>query len=207
MKKIIIIDYGLGNISSVKNTLNFLGLQFEILSNNTSKINLKNIRGFILPGVGSFPEGMQNIKERKFDLLLKELVKRKIPGMGICLGMQIFSEWSNEGGKKTSGLGFFNAGVVKMDNKYDKVPHIGWTLTKQINEIKLDLNFNCDFYYVHSYSVVTDDKNLVIATFNHGNINYSAAVFKDNLLGVQFHPEKSQENGLILINNFFKSFK
>ena len=207
MKKILIIDYGLGNISSVKNTLNFLKFDFEIVSNHSSKVDIKNIKGFILPGVGSFPVGMQNLKERKLDFLLKELVKRKIPGIGICLGMQLFSEWSMEGGTKCYGLGFLNAGVVKMDNNYGKVPHIGWTLTKEINKTKLNLNFDCDFYYVHSYVVVSDDKNLVVATFHHGKSNYSAAIYKNNLLGVQFHPEKSQENGLILIKNFFKSFE
>ena len=171
-------------------------------------MKIDHLKGFILPGVGAFPEGMKRLKERGLDVLIRKLIQRKIPGMGICLGMQMLSDSSTEGGKTIEGLGFYEGNLEKLDSTIDRVPHIGWTSTEStIQNQSWQSKLNGDFYYLHSYSMSPlSAKSYCAATFTHSNKKYLAAIYKDRFLGVQFHPEKSQEAGLELIKSFFNFY-
>ncbi len=196
---ITIIDNEMGNIQSVSNALNQLDIE-NILSRNPSV--LLNSKGLILPGVGAFPMAMYNLKRNGLDKLLVELINKEIPILGICLGMQLLFEESEEK-ELCRGLGVLK-GKVKKISKTDQnsVPHVGWnliTITKN-NPLTKNLNDESRFYYDHSYYVdETDSKT--IASLDYGD-QMCVAVNNKNIFGVQFHPEKSQRNGLMLLRNF-----
>ncbi len=202
--KILVINSGLGNIGSLINALEFL--KFNVIQTDIYDSTFKiSCDGFILPGVGSFPVGIKKIKDRKLDNLIYKLIDREVPGLGICLGMQFLAEYSEEGGTKSKGLGLFKANVERIKpSDQSKVPHIGWTDT----EIKRSTEswqktLNNPFYYVHSYAVKTKFSTDELATINYGKQNYAAAIYRKKLLGVQFHPEKSQHQGLRVLNDYF----
>ena len=164
------------------------------------------INGFILPGVGSFDVGMKSIRKRKLDIVVDDLVNLKIPGLAICLGMQMLCTDSEEGDRSQQGLKYFDAKVKLLDKESSFVPSIGWNKTTQTDNLSTGANklYEGDFYYLHSYSVHTKNKKEVVAQYSHGKNLITAAIQKDNLVGVQFHPEKSQYCGLTLINDYFK---
>ena len=199
---VAVIDYGLGNIFSVCNAIRLLGHQVQ--TPKCSSDVAVRYDAFVLPGVGSFPQGIQLLRGRGLDKVIEFLVKEKTPGLGICLGMQLLSEWSLEGGTRTEGLGYFRGGFERLNDKRSVVPHVGWSRTRQTSKRHgWHDTFNSDFYYVHSYAMSIDSPDRV-ATCLHGDKLFTAAVQNETLLGVQFHPEKSQASGLRLIKSFLE---
>ncbi len=194
---ITIIDYGLGNLGSVKNALDKLGVTSLI---SKSAFDLKRASGLILPGVGSAGEGMKNIESRKLDLLIKEQAKKGKPILGICLGMQLFMSRSEEG--NCDCLAVIKGNVQKFKTKL-KVPQIGWNAVDVKNDTKLfkGIPRNSYFYFVHSYYCSPAAKKSIVGETDYGTV-FCSAIRKDNIYGVQFHPEKSGENGLRLLKNF-----
>lgn len=205
-KKVCIVDYGMGNITSIENSLKFLSIKYDVISNYKE---FKNYSHMILPGVGSFKTAMKNLKKRKLDQQIKYLVKNdKIKILGICLGMQLLGKSSKENGK-TNGLGLMNYKVDKLKKRKNlKIPHVGFNqirIKKNQNHFFDKISNNADFYFVHSYKISLSKKfNFDFCTCNYEN-DFLAGFNKGNIFGAQFHPEKSQSNGLTLLFNFLKS--
>lgn len=202
--KVLIINSGLGNIGSLINALKFLKFNVIQIDSYDSSEKL-DCDGFILPGVGSFPVGIKKIRDKNLDNLIYKLIDKDIPGLGICLGMQFLAEYSFEGGVKSRGLNIFEGNVERL-NPLDssKVPHIGWTETTVDKPSEpWQESLNNAFYYVHSYTVNTKFKRDKLATIIYGKNNYVAAIYRRKILGVQFHPEKSQQQGLRLLKDYF----
>ena len=198
-----VIDHGFGNIASLVNALNYIGFSTSVISSK-SDLAQKVIDGFILPGVGSFSPAITSLRNRKLDHVIFDLIEKGTHGMGICLGMQMLVNSSEEGGEGEKGLGLFEGHVIKLPNNLEPVPRIGWSKTKSTTTKPIIANLlSNDFYYLHSYAVKLDKPKEIAATFEHGHDNYVSAIYKPKLLGVQFHPEKSQEMGLRLIREFF----
>ncbi len=204
--KIVIIDYHMGNVRSVFNALAHLGYS-PVISNKENDI--ENADRLILPGVGAFSVGMYNLKKLNLiELLNKEVLGKKKPILGICLGAQLFAKKSYEGGE-FEGLGWIDAEVVRIEpsDRKLKVPHIGWNDVSLANPSILFKDVKeLDFYFVHSYYIKCKDKKKVTSEFEYGD-NYTASIEQDNIFGVQFHPEKSQLNGLKLLQNFIEMTK
>ncbi len=203
--KIAIIDYGMGNIQSVKNALELLNCHTQITDDPTQ---LKNADGLVLPGVGAFGQAMLNLKDKKIINPLKRAVlEHNIPILGICLGMQLLSEKSDERGSN-SGLSLIPGEICKIpDLDGYRLPHVGWNDIKVKNNAPLFTNIadSSSFYFVHSYRFMCDSK-YIAATAEYGNL-INAVVQNNHIFGVQFHPEKSQKKGLMLINNFINYVK
>lgn len=200
--KIIIIDYGVGNDQSVVNALKYLGYDFLI---SNKKKDIEGAKAIILPGVGAFGEAMNNIKNLQIvDLLKNQVLKKKKPILGICLGFQVFADSSKENGFH-KGLSFVKGQVIRIPSQKGlRIPHVGWnTLSiKKTSPLFSKFQKNPSFYFDHSYHFVCNDAN-VSATCEYGS-NLVAAIQKGNIFGVQFHPEKSQSNGLKLFRSFFE---
>ena len=203
--RIVIIDYGMGNIQSVKNAFELLNCHVQITDDPT---NLKNADGLVLPGVGAFGQAMLNLKDKKIINPLKRAVlEHNIPILGICLGMQLLSEKSDERGSN-SGLSLIPGEICKIpDLDGYRLPHVGWNDIKVKNNAPLFTNIadSSSFYFVHSYRFMCDSK-YIAATAEYGNL-INAVVQNNHIFGVQFHPEKSQKKGLMLINNFINYVK
>jgi glutamine amidotransferase len=202
--KIVIADYGMGNIKSIVSTLNYLGVGDIVISADFNVLNSAD--KIILPGVGSFGKAMAQIKENSLDKYLKEIVVEKgKPLIGICLGMQLLGNSSTEDGF-TEGLGFVNAHCIKFDNTDLKVPHVGFNQLKIDNKLKIydGLPSEADFYFTHSYKMVSEDE-INQSYCNYGS-DFIASFECNNIVGVQFHPELSQKNGLRLLKNFIEKF-
>ena len=199
---IAILDYGVGNLGSIANMLKKLGINHVIINSAEQVVNAEKL---IIPGVGAFDHGMSALNVRNLSEPIKEavLVKR-VPTLGICLGMQILLDSSEEG--SLPGLGLISGSVRKFrfsEPKY-KIPHMGWnTLKIEKPNPLLKGNEEQRFYFVHSYFVDCLAQNEVIATTEYGK-TFAAAMQKDNLFAVQFHPEKSHHFGLNLLSNFSK---
>lgn len=199
---IAIIDYDMGNLGSIKNMIKKIGGQ-SIISNNKS--DLMKAEGIILPGVGSFDTGVRNLK--KYDLYnyIQDLAKDKqIPILGICLGMQLLCKSSEEG--KEIGLGLVEANAIKFsDNDILKIPHMGWSFVQKTKPSILLDDFTDDprFYFVHSYYVKCDQENDILGITKYG-IDFHSAFEKNNIFGVQYHPEKSHKFGMTLLKGFLK---
>jgi imidazole glycerol-phosphate synthase subunit HisH len=199
---ITIIDYGLGNLVSVKNMLKKLGVE-SVISDNVEEI--AKAKKMILPGVGAFDNGMSSIKQKGLlDVLNKKVIEEKVPILGICLGMQLLTKGSEEGVEK--GLGWIDAQTIKFhfnDNTL-KIPHMGWNYiqVKKQNPL-IELNSKHRFYFVHSYYVKCNDPNDVVAICDYGT-EFTCMVNHNNIYGAQFHPEKSLKFGMELLNNFSK---
>lgn len=198
---IAIIDYGVGNLSSVLNALKAIGIEAEITSNHDK---IRAADKIILPGVGAFKAGMQNLQKLDLiDVLHDEVMMKKKPFLGICLGMQLIFTKSYEGGE-TSGLGWIKGEVIRFDVEKQglHVPHIGW------NEVRCDTNSPLfkespekqHFYFVHSYYPVSQEE-VSIGKCDYGS-EFTAVLQKDNIFATQFHPEKSQHEGLELLRKF-----
>ena len=209
LRKILIINYGLGNLASLCNALSALDINWQIVSNINETLDLE-FDGFILPGVGSFEAGINGLNERGFIKPIKKWAMNGIPCLGICLGMQLLMSESEESNNSIKGLELINGKVRSLPFISLPIPHIGWSPTFLNNETKenhLSHSLNGDFYYVHSYVAEPLDKQNILANFNYGNTKQTAAIIKNNILGVQFHPEKSQLSGLKFIKEFFKWIK
>ena len=204
---IVVINHGQCNLGSLTNTLSNLGYEYEIWSNGNASHKLAQGDGFILPGVGSFNSGMRELRKSGLDKTVYNLIDDNIKGMGICLGMQMLCETSEEGNNEEDGLGIFGGQLKRLSESNGKVPNMGWNNTKTTDSIykcrSMEDNLNHTFYYVHSYALVTSHEEEVVATFAHGTKDATAAIYKESVLGVQFHPEKSQAAGLSLLKNFF----
>ncbi len=202
--KIVIVNYGMGNIKSIISSLKHIGVNEIIVSNKLKDIELSD--KLILPGVGSFAKAMNNIKELHLDTILyNSVLINKKPILGICLGMQLLTESSNEDGLN-NGLGFIPAKTQKFSINNLKVPHVGFNQVVKPRESVLYSGIDnlSDFYFTHSYQVQSD-KQINQAICEYGN-EFIASYEQDNIAGVQFHPELSQTNGLKLLVNFIKNF-
>jgi len=203
--KIVIVDYGMGNILSIVGALKYLGVT-DITTSSDYEI-LKGADKIILPGVGAFGEAMKQIKSRNLDSNLNELVLNMgKPILGICLGMQIMGQKGSEGGLNL-GLGFVNSETNLFDNQNIKIPHVGFNQVKKNTQSRLYEGFsenNIDFYFTHSYKM-TSDANINQSYCNYGK-DFIASFEHNNIAGVQFHPELSQNNGLKLLKNFVTLF-
>jgi imidazole glycerol phosphate synthase glutamine amidotransferase subunit len=194
-----IVDYKAGNIYSVANTLEYLGSKYKIIY---SKDDFKNIDKIILPGVGAFGHAIQNLKSIGiYDLIHEWLVDDK-PFLGICLGMQLLFE-SSEESARVKGFSIFKGNVIRLKNF--KVPQIGWNqvCVQKKSDIMNDILDKSCFYFLHSYHVQKPDNDIVIGTTEYG-ISYASVIQKGNIYATQFHPEKSGEAGLKLIKNWIK---
>ncbi len=202
---IVIIDYGIGNLRSVQKAIEKICSKVTISSRVEDILRAKKL---ILPGVGHFVKGMKNLQERGLDKVLKQkVIDENTPILGICLGMQLMTNYSEEG--KYKGLGWINATTIRFnfgDNINQlKIPHMGWNnININNNNILLDGVSDKDmFYFVHSYYVKCIDENDVILKTNYG-IEFHSAFNRDNIFGTQFHPEKSHFAGLKVLSNFIK---
>jgi glutamine amidotransferase len=196
---VAIIDYGMGNVASVQKALNFLKIE-NIITSDHNEISAST--AILLPGVGSFKQGMANLNERGLvELLTKEVIENKKKFLGICLGMQLIMDQGSEP-EVTKGLGWISGEVIKFELENLAIPHMGWnSITNKNNKYFNNLD-QSDFYFVHSYHVVPNDKSTIAATVNYG-FEVVASLHNNNIFATQFHPEKSQNAGLELIKNYF----
>lgn len=200
--EIVIIDYNTGNVDSVIKASKLFNSSVELTNNYEAIENAKKI---ILPGQGSFSYGMEQLHTlRLVDLIKDKVINKKTPILGICLGMQILASSGIEN-KYAEGLGFIDGEIKKIPTK-QKLPHIGWNEVsfKNTNKIFSDINNNENFYFVHSYYFQCKNKENIIGTSNYG-FEFPSVIQKDNIIGCQFHPEKSLKNGLKLMGNFLKN--
>lgn len=200
---VVIVDYGLGNLWSVKNAFEFMGARVTLSSDPAIVAAGKKL---VLPGVGSFGAGMSNLHAGGLvDALNEAVLDKGAPILGICLGMQLLADASEEA-PGSRGLGWIPGQVRKFTGKSLRLPHMGFNgaSAATANPIfHIDAPRPADFYFVHSYCFVPDDPAHVLARTHYGD-NFTSAVRKDAIFGVQFHPEKSQSAGLKLISNFLK---
>lgn len=198
--KIVIVDYGMGNIRSIVGALKYIGVKEIIVSSDYDEIRRSD--KLILPGVGSFGNAMNQIRARNIDLYLQEVVvQEKKPLLGICLGMQLLGKSSTEDGDN-EGLNFINSEVKKFENRGFKVPHVGFNQVKISGNGILynDFPASADFYFTHSYKMESScDINQCLCMYGD---EFIASFEFENIAGVQFHPELSQGNGLKLLKNF-----
>jgi glutamine amidotransferase len=196
-----VLDYGMGNLSSVTNALEYLGIQNVIIKDETG---FDNISHLIIPGVGSFGKAMENITARNFIAQIHNFDKKGLPILGICLGMQLLAETGTEP-IECSGLGVIEGRVEFLRADCIRVPHVGWNGIKLVNDhpILENVKRSADFYFVHSYRFVTAKQQNIVAETDYG-VEFPTIVSNDrgNVVGIQFHPEKSQKQGLQILTNF-----
>ena len=202
---LIIVDYGMGNLNSIKNMIKKIGGSAEISSDRAA---IKDATKLILPGVGAFDNGMRNLKEKgMIDLLGDKVLNERTPILGICLGMKLFTNRSEEG--VLPGLGWIEAETKRFDfdpnpNRL-KIPHMGWNIVEPVDSSDLFRGFSeqeeARFYFVHSYHVVCQNPQNVLASANYG-FDFTCSVRNGNIFGTQFHPEKSHRFGMKLTQNF-----
>ena len=200
-KKVVILDYQMGNVASVIKAFEKLGANVKLSRN---KNDIKRADYLILPGVGAFGDGMKNLNRSGIINSVSRQVRKGVPFLGICLGMQLLAETGTEFGEH-KGLGWIRGKVIKL--KAPTLPHIGW------NDIKVAKGKNIlnnlpdnNFYFVHSYILRPENKSVIAATCKYGQ-EFTAAIEQGNIFGTQFHPEKSQTAGLKLLENFLNYTK
>lgn len=203
---IAILDYGIGNIGSIDNMLKKIGAAAIITSDNEI---ISNASKLILPGVGHFDYCMQQLKASPFfSLLQQKVLIQKTPVLGVCVGCQMLMNSSEEGSEE--GLGWINGKVVKFDKRRlpqnFKIPHMDWTDVSPLSENALYAKIEEPrFYFVHSYHLQCDHEKNITATANYG-YSFPASVADGNIMGVQFHPEKSHKFGMQLYSNFVNNY-
>ena len=201
MLKIGIINCGISNLTSVKNAFDFLSIPVEVINASS---DLENCSHIVLPGVGAFPKGINNLKTNGFDEAIKIQLKKGKPLLGICLGMQMLA-MEGEEFTQTQGLALIPGKVTKIEvaSPTLRLPHVGWNNVSFVNSCPLwkSIPDHSTFYFVHTYAFSNLSRQYIA-----GETEYSSkiisAVFRDNVYGVQFHPEKSQKAGLQLLKNF-----
>jgi glutamine amidotransferase len=196
-----IIDYGMGNLGSVRRAFEECGASVQVSSDPST---LAQARAVVLPGVGSFTEGMQNLRTRGLDLALKKAWDAGLPILGICLGMQLLASHGTEGGD-TPGLGLIPGRVEKIPPGKHRIPHIGWNEVhlRQPHPLFQDIPDGTDFYFVHSYLFIPESSSEVLAETPYAGL-FTSAVGSGSVCGVQFHPEKSSRPGFALLRNFIQ---
>ena len=199
---IAIIDYGMGNLRSVSKALEYLGASYKLCSQGK---DLARATKVILPGVGAFGDAMKELKSRGFINVIGGLVTHKIKLMGVCLGLQLFFEKSEEN-PGVAGLGVFKGTVRKFRSKNVKIPHMGWNDLKVLKKHPLleGIPNGEYFYFVHSYYGKPEAKSLTLASCKYGREDFPAVVGNEHVFATQFHPEKSQEAGLRILKNFIQ---
>ena len=200
---IAIVDYGVGNLGSILNMFRKIGIEAVVTADPSG---IEKAEKLILPGVGAFDTAMKNIRDLKLlDVLNQKVIVDKTPVIGLCLGMQILTESSEEG--KMPGLGWIKGKTIRFrfeESRNDlKIPHMGWNTVEIKNPSPLveELDKNSRFYFVHSYHIDCKDKEDVTAVTNYG-YDFHSVVKKENIYGIQFHPEKSHKFGMKLLENF-----
>lgn len=201
--KIGIIDYGVSNLTSVINAFEHIGYSAEFISTADQVAGCSHL---VLPGVGSFASGMANLNERQLVEPIIQHARTGKPLIGMCLGMQLLAKFGDEFGP-TRGLGLIDDSVVRIpvSTASARLPHVGWNFVNGQGEGRLlrGVPDNATFYFVHSYCYSNPTANWVTGTFEYFG-THACIIEKDNLFGTQFHPEKSQKNGLNLLDNFVK---
>jgi glutamine amidotransferase len=200
---VVIVDYGMGNLASIANMLKKVAAP-SIVSSDLAEI--ARAEKLVLPGVGAFDHGMRNLDARGLiPILAARALKDKIPVLGLCLGMQLFTQSSEEG--NLPGLGWIVAETVRFildaDKAYLKIPHMGWNTLQphRAHPIFAGLDAEARFYFVHSYHVLCENPENVLAQTIYG-YPFASAVVQDNIIGLQFHPEKSHKFGMRVLKNF-----
>jgi glutamine amidotransferase len=202
MNTIVVVDYGVGNLGSIQNMIKKLGYKCQVASEVSA---IEQAEKLIVPGVGSFDNGMKELQRRKLlPILNKKALEEKIPVMGICLGMQLFAQKSEEGTEK--GLAWVDAEFARFRSAELKVPHIGWNSIhlKKTSRLMEGIS-EPRFYFVHSYHCVMQNTLNVLSTTFYGE-EFVSSYEKDNIIGVQFHPEKSHRYGMKLFRNFIENY-
>ena len=197
---ISIIDVGVGNIGSLQGALYNQGWDTKIVDNPKQ---IENSTHLIIPGVGSFAKAMQLLHSAGLIKSILQHNDKKKPIMGICLGMQLLAKKGLEGGE-TKGLGLIDGEVIPLERKTKfRLPHVGWNImyTQQKHPLLKNIKVGVDFYFVHSYYLKTNNVQQILGKTKY-ILEYPSIVAKENIVGVQFHPEKSQKNGLQLLDNF-----
>jgi imidazole glycerol-phosphate synthase subunit HisH len=197
---IAVVDIGLGNIRSVTKVLDSLCYEYKVVNNNDS---LSNASKIIFPGVGNFFKASELLALSGLSDVIRKKIHEGTPYLGICLGMQLLADSGEEGGQ-SDGLGIISGTVIPMARKKGlRIPHMGWN-SVNFEKSKLVRTARTDFYFVHSYCFDVHDSDVKIHYCDYGDTSFVAAIEKNNVFGVQFHPEKSQKAGLKLIEKFMK---
>lgn len=200
-QKVVIVDYGMGNVASVRKAFEKLGAR-AVVSHDTKELH--SATHIVLPGVGAFGNGIKNLKQMGLIEPLKhQVLIDKIPFLGICLGMQLLAESGEEFGTN-EGLGWVQGTVVKLQTGALRLPHIGWNdITVTHNDIIFTNIPDNNFYFVHSYCLQPCDPAIISSQCTYGEA-FVASIHKDNIFATQFHPEKSQLAGLEVLKNFLQ---
>ena len=199
MSFIALIDYGMGNLMSVSKALEYVGGKIRVVDTPS---DAEGASGVILPGVGNFGDGMEHLNRSGFVPFIRETVRRNVPFLGICLGMQMLLE-SSEEAPGVPVLSIFRGRVLRFPGLGEKIPQIGWNSIRfdQDNPFLKGLRQDSFFYFVHSYYALPDDPSVTAARCTY-MIDFAAALSKGNVFAAQFHPEKSQDCGLAILRNF-----
>ncbi len=210
-KNIALVYFGAGNLHSVHKAFKFIGANVEITKDESI---IEKSDAVIFPGVGAFGAVMKSVRENNLEKIIKQMARSDKPFLGICVGMQVLFDFGEEN-PETPGLGVFKGSVVKF-KEAKKIPHIGWNdIIPSCEPRAASREFSSQdtvrssqlgkFYFVHSYYVLPDDKTLIYSETEYDSEKFTSAIKKDNLLAVQFHPEKSGDAGLDFLTNFVKS--
>ena len=197
---IAIIDYGVGNLFSVEKTFASIGEEVKVTG---AADDLKSADKLVLPGVGAFGDCMNNLKSTGLIPVIMEQINNNKPLLGICVGLQILFEGSDES-PDVKGLGIFKGMVRHIEAPNLKIPHMGWnsvSIKNRADNLFNDIKDNSYFYFVHSYHAVPEDKSIIAAVTEYGE-TLTAAIISNNIYATQFHPEKSGDVGINLIKNF-----
>jgi len=194
---ITIIDYGMGNLQSLANAFQFLGEEVKITDNPKE---IEKAQKLVFPGVGDFGKAIKNLKKKKIDLPIRNSIQKGTPFLGICLGLQLLFEKSEEA-PNDKGLNIFKGKILRFKNV--KTPQIGWNQINILKKTKIfkEIENNSFVYFMHSFYVEPLDKKIIVARTNYGK-GFCSAIEQKNVFGVQFHPEKSGKTGLKILRNF-----